>query len=171
MKIKLPLLLAAGIVAFSAFYITTSQGLNASPVVTVTSLDGEQFDLAQTAGKSRLVTFYSTDCPICKRDIPDLNHLRQRFEKDQFDMIAVAMPYDQAASVARIHESGSMNYPLAHDSDGQISAAFPNVRFTPTTFLIDSNGKIVWRHVGRLRRAVLDEEISALLQPNRLAKN
>jgi len=63
-----------------------------------------------------------------------------------------------------------MNYPLAHDDDGQISAAFPNVRFTPTTFLIDNNGKIVWRHVGRLRRANVNQRIESLLEPEILAK-
>lgn len=171
MKIRLPLVLATSIVALSVFYITTSQGLNASPMVTVTSIEGEQFDLARTAGKARLVTFYSTDCPICKRDIPDLNHVHQRFEKDQLDIIAVAMPYDHADDVERMHESGSMNYPLAHDNDGQISAAFPNVRFTPTTFLIDNNGKIVWRHVGRLRRDTVNRKIKSVLVPETLAKN
>ena len=169
MKIRLPLLLTASIVAFSAFYITTSQALDASPAVTVTSIDGQQFELARTTGKIRLVTFYSTDCPICQRDIPDLNHAHQHFNKDQFDIIAVAMPYDHAYDVARMHESGSMDYSLAHDSDGQISAAFPNVRFTPTTFLIDNYGKIVWRHVGRLRHTVLNQRIKALIEPEQLA--
>lgn len=170
MKIRIPYLLAASIAVGSLFHLTTTQGLNASPVATVTAIDGQQFDFASTGGKARLVTFYSPDCPISTRDIPDLTHTYDRLQNEALDVIAVAMPYDDAGRIKHLQDSKNINYSLAHDTDGSIAAAFPNVRFTPTTFLIDDTGKIVWRHVGRLRKAVLESEIDALLSPKKLAK-
>lgn len=170
MKIRLPYLLAASIAAISIFYFTTTQGLNASPVVTVSTLAGQQFDLASTGGNARLVTFYSPNCPISKRDIPDLTRTHERLKNEPLDIIAVAMPYDNEAEIERFQESKNIGYAMAHDKDGSIGSAFPNVRFTPTTFLIDSSGTIVWRHIGRLRNAVLDSEIDALLSTQQLAE-
>ncbi len=169
MKIRLPYLLAASIAAISVFYFNTTQGLNASPIVTATSLAGQQFDFAATGGKARLVTFYSPSCAISKRDIPDLSRTHERLKNERLDIIAVAMPYDNVEEIQHFQKSQNISYPLAHDKDGSITAAFPNVRFTPTTFLIDSSGKIVWRHVGQLRSAVLDSEIDALLSTQQLA--
>lgn len=170
MKIRLPYLLAASIAAMSMFYFTTTQGLNASPVVTLTSLDGQHFELGSTGAKARLVTFYSPNCPISKRDIPDLTFTHERLRNEALDVIAVAMPYDELSEIGRFQKSKNITYSMAHDNDGSIGAAFPNVRFTPTTFLIDNSGQIVWRHVGRLRKAVLDSEIDALLSTQQLAK-
>ena len=170
MKIRLPYLLAASIAAISVFYLTTTQGLNASPVVTVTSLDGRQFDLAASNGKARLVTFYSPDCPISKRDTPDLMRTRDRLAGQPLDVIAVAMPYDTEAKILDFKESRDISYAMAHDRDGSISAAFPNVRFTPTTYLIDNSGKIVWQHIGRLQSAVLNSKIDDLLSLEQFAR-
>lgn len=169
MNTRIPYLVVASIAACSMFYFTTTPGLSASPVVTVTSIDGQQFDMATTGGKARLVSFYSPDCPISKRDIPFLKAARSRLNNKQLDVIAVAMPYDDAQEIAQLKVSEEIQYTLAHDTDGSISAAFPNVRFTPTTFLIDADGRIVWRHVGRLSNASLNDEIDTLLTPQQLA--
>ncbi len=169
MNTRIPYLLAASIAACGMIYFTTAPGLSASPVVTVTSIDGQQFDMATTGGKARLVSFYSPDCPISQRDIPFLKEAHSRLSNNQLDVIAVAMPYDGAQQIAQLKASEEIQYSMAHDTDGSISAAFPNVRFTPTTFLIDTDGKIVWRHVGRLTSASLNDEIDTLLSPQHLA--
>ena len=66
MTLRIPYIIAAVIAAMSIVYLASPPGLRAAPVLTVTSLDGEQFNLAATNGKTRLVTFMSPDCPVTR---------------------------------------------------------------------------------------------------------
>lgn len=163
MNLKISYLLATGIFAGSMLYFNAVPGLSASPAVTITSIEGKQYELALSGGKARLVSFYSPNCPISSRDIASLKSAHNRLKDEPFDVIAIAMPYDKAQEIAQLKETREINYPIAHDVDGTIGDAFPNVRFTPTTFLIDTNGQIVWRNVGQLDNAQLNSEIDALL--------
>jgi len=149
-RIRIPYLLALTMGALGVFYGTSTQGLNASPTTSVTTLQNQQIELG-TSGSTRLVSFYSPDCPISKRDVTSLGALDKEFGQRDVEGIAVAMPYDTAERIAEFNDQHKPAYHLAHDTDGSVANAFPNVRFTPTTFLIDSEGKIVWRHTGRMR--------------------
>lgn len=168
MTIKLPYLLAVTIAALCVFYFTTSQGLSAAPPTTITTFDSVRHDLA--GGKTRLVTFYSPDCPFSKYDAAGLNSLQSRFSDQPFDVIAVAMSYDNMEEIEQFTEARQPAYRMAHDSDGSVASAFQNVRFTPTSFLIDESGRIVWRHTGRMPVEKVSSRISALLQEPKVAQ-
>jgi len=76
----------------------------------------------------------------------------------------VSMPYDSSHAVKEFEKSSEIDYAVSLDTDGEISRAFPEVRFTPTTFLIDSEGEIIWRHTGRLMPKNLNREIANAIQ-------
>ncbi len=149
MSIRLPYLMLLTLCALGFFYGTSSQGLNASQTAGITTLDDRTFDLTDPA-TLKLVSFYSPDCSISLKDIAHLSELHQQFGASEVDVIAVAMPYDSKDRISEFENEHSPEYHLAHDADGSIASAFPNVRFTPTTFLIDNAGQIVWRHTGAM---------------------
>lgn len=159
MTIRLPHLTALILGALGVFYGTSTPGLKASPAAGVTTIDKEYFDLAST-DTTKLVSFYSPDCPISQKDIAKLSALHHQFQQDSVDVIAVAMPYDSADRISELEAEHEISYHLAHDADGTIAAAFPNVRFTPTTFLINNEGNIIWRHTGSMRLEKITEELS-----------
>lgn len=158
MRIRLPYLMVLTLGALGMFYGTSSQGLNASPTTVITTLDNQRFDL-DTTGRTTLVSFYSPSCPYCQKDAKTLNRLQHDFQHHKVDVIAVAMPYDTDAGISEFSEKYNVTYHMAHDVDGIIASAFPEVRFTPTTFLLDSNGKIIWRHTGKIRADEVNHEI------------
>ena len=167
MTIKLPYLLAVTVAVLCVIYFTTSKGLSAAPPTTITTFDSVRHDLA--GGKTRLVTFYSPDCPFSRHDAAGLNSLQSRFGDQPFDVIAVAMSYNKLEDIAHFTEAQQTAYRMAHDTDGSVASAFRNVRFTPTSFLIDESGRIVWRHTGRIPVEKVGSRISALLQEPTLA--
>ncbi len=162
MRIRLPFLMAVTLGALGVFYGTSTQGLNASTTTSITTLENRQFDLAGSAG-TKLVSFYSPDCPISKRNTANLSALHQQFNHHKVDVIAVAMPYDGIDAIKQFNQENDVDYHVAHDTNGTIADAFPDVRFTPTTFLIDETGTIVWRHTGKMRTEDVSEALAGTL--------
>ncbi len=160
MTLRIPYIIAAVIAALSIVYLASPPGLRAAPVLTVSSLEGRQFDLAAIDGKSRLVTFMSPDCPVSNRNVSVLSALNDR--QSPVEVVGVTMPYDSIDAVKQFRADKDISFELVADTDGTISDAFVQVRFTPTTFLIDGQGNIVQRIVGRLQADELDQQIQAL---------
>ena len=169
MKLKIPYLVATIVATTSLLYLADTEGLSAAQLVSFNTVSGQQIDLAAPEGKTRLVSFWAPDCPISERNAPDLSHLQSQFADDKFEIVAIAMPYASEDEVQTF--SADTEYSVAHDSDGSVTKGFPGVRFTPTTFLIDSDGTIVWRHVGRLKATDTVGRITDLLQPDTVAES
>ena len=80
----------------------------------------------------------------------------QRFRGQQFEFIAVAMSYDPVRYVADYSRTRHLPFQVALDTSGQVAKAFYDVRMTPTTFLVDKQGHVVKRILGRPDFATLD---------------
>lgn len=168
MKLKIPYLVAAVVATSSLFYLANTPGLSAAQLVSFDTTTGQTVDLASPKGKTRLISFWAPDCPISERDTSSLSHLQKQFADTEFEVMAVAMPYARQDDIQS--RMDVIDYPVAHDTSGSISEGFPGVRFTPTTFLIDGSGKIIWRHVGALDTAETATHItrSITLPPDQL---
>ena len=162
MTLRIPYLIVAAIAAVSFIYLASPPGLRAAPVLTVTSLEGTQLNLAAVEGKTRLVTFISPDCPISKRNLAALESVRQRNGTDTLEIVGITMPYDSLAKVETFRHENDIGFHMVADTDGKIADAFVQVRFTPTSFLIDEQGNIAQRIVGKLRINELQQQIDAL---------
>jgi len=49
------------------------------------------------------------------------------------------------------------------DLEKSLSKAFGNVVVTPTSFLINSSGEIIYQHVGRLDFSLINQKLKALI--------
>lgn len=162
MTLRIPYIIAAVIAAMSIIYLASPPGLRAAPVLTVTSLDGEQFNLAATNGKTRLVTFMSPDCPVTNKNLPVIDQVQQHYSDNTIEVVGITMPYDSVNDVHEYRDARNIRFKLVADTDGKIADAFAQVRFTPTSFLIDGQGNIKQRIVGRLRTDELQKQIDSL---------
>ena len=101
----------------------------------------------EARGKVAVVNFWATWCPECVKETPRMVEAHRRFSARGYETIAVAVR-DQPARVAEFASRQALPYRIVMDLDGSIARAFGNIRVTPTTFLIDRNGRVLRRYVG-----------------------
>ena len=113
-----------------------------------TTLDGKKIRPGELRGKLVLVNFWATSCGVCLQEMPDLIAIWRRYRSRGFEVIAVAMSYDEPEQIRAYMAKRSLPFPVVFDRDGALAREFEGVRATPTTFLIDRAGKRISKTVG-----------------------
>jgi len=120
----------------------------AAPEVSGQTIDGLSVTPQGLAGKPYLVNFWATSCITCVKEMPDLIAVHQAFSDKGFKTIAVAMSYDRPDFIETFVADRNIPFLVIHDKDNAWSKAYGNVSVTPTTFVVDSQGRIIKRYVG-----------------------
>ena len=119
-----------------------------APAVTFLTIKGETIPLMALRGKVVLVNFWATDCPVCIREMPQLVETHKKFQARGFETVAVAMWHDPPIRVVGYAEKNTLPFKVAFDPVGELARAFGDLTLTPTMFVIDKRGDIVYRAVG-----------------------
>lgn len=137
----------------------------AAPDAGFTLIDGRSERLNALRGRVVLVNFWATSCASCVKEMPDLVATYAKYKDRGFETIAVAMQYDPPPFVLKFAESRALPFKVALDHDGQLAKQFGDIQLTPTTLLIDREGRIVKRYVGPPELGELQARVESLLQP------
>ncbi len=146
----------------AALMLAGCQRVEQAPALTYTLLDGRRSELAALRGHVVLVNFWATDCAPCVEEMPAMVANWRRFSPQGFETLAVSMSYDAPALVANFAQSRQLPFAVVIDNTGEIAHRFGDVRFTPTSLLIDKRGRIVKRWVGKTDFAALAPVIAEL---------
>lgn len=138
-------------------------GLRSAPDVALTTLSGEQLRLSELRGQPVLVTFWATDCPGCRKEMPHLVDLYEELHPKGFELIAIAMAYDPPNRVLEMQRRRELPYRIVLDLEGEAARAFDDVRLTPTSFLIAPDGRIVQHTLGEMNMAEVEQIIRGML--------
>lgn len=134
-----------------------------APEVTFTSLDGRQFTMQDLRGKVVLVKFWATSCVTCVAQMPDTIEAYNEYAPQGYEVIAVAMDYDPPNYVRNFTQSRQLPFTVAMDTSGEIAKAFDDVKLTPTTYLIDKQGRIIKRYLGNYDKAAFRNTVEKAL--------
>lgn len=126
-------------------------------------LDGSTTTTADLKGKVTLVNFWATTCVTCVKEMPSIVSTHEKFKGKGYETIAVAMSYDQPAWVLNYAQTRQLPFKVALDNTGEIAKSWGDVKLTPTTYLVDKQGRIVKRFVGEPDFAALHKLIEELL--------
>ncbi|WP_179401150.1 TlpA disulfide reductase family protein [Burkholderia guangdongensis] len=152
--------LAAAAVAIAVAGFFAFNGKSTVPDATFTLLTGQKISTASDLkGKVYLINFWATSCETCMQEMPKMVQTYNRFKGQGLEFVAVAMNYDSPMYVSNYVQTRQLPFKVAFD-DGSLAKEFGNVQLTPTTFVVDKDGKILKRYVGAPQFAELD----ALLQ-------
>lgn len=111
----------------------------------VTDLGGKSHNLSDYKGKNVLVVFWATWCPACNMEIPHLIDLREKYGVDKLQILAIS---NESESVLKpFVKAKNINYMVATPGES-LSAPFNMVSGIPTTFFIDSEGKLKLAAIG-----------------------
>jgi peroxiredoxin len=120
------------------------------PEIAVTSITGQAFKLYQAKNNFTIINFWATDCPGCIKEMPGLVATYNQFKGQGLEIIAISMSYDPPNQVLNFTHKNKIPFPVVLDVNGQIARSFENIRLTPTSILIDKNGKIIDKVIGEL---------------------
>ena len=158
-KLLIPLVLLA-LVGALVFFVSDK---NQAPNVKFTTLSGQEINMQDLRGKIVLVNFWATTCPGCIQEMPELIDTYNQYRERGFKVVAVAMAYDPPAQVANYTRKNNLPFPVALDTQGDIAAAFNDVKLTPTAYVVDQQGRIGRNVVGVLDfkalHSMLDEQL------------
>jgi thiol-disulfide isomerase/thioredoxin len=138
-----------------------------APEFKLSALDGKPLTLAALEGKVIFLNFWATWCGPCRAEIPDLIALQDRY-KDRLQIIGLNVD-DEQADIQKYVEEMGINYPVAMTSN-DLRIQYGGIPALPTSFVLDTEGRIVQKHVGLWNPAVYETEIRALLGMPIMAK-
>jgi peroxiredoxin len=114
-----------------------------APSVTARSVDGRQVELP--AGKPAVVFFFAGWCGSCIPEAAALGELH-REHGDDVNIVAVSIdPGDTPETIGEFMQAaGSPGYPVLHDVDDSIRAAY-EVASLDVTVITGADGKVAYR--------------------------
>ena len=107
---------------------------------TLTDLQGKTWNLKDLRGKVVLVNFWATWCPPCRKEMPDLEALHERFESKGFVILAISD--EEQDKVKPFIADYKITYPVLLDPGRKVNDLF-QVDGIPKSFVYDRNGKLV----------------------------
>jgi thiol-disulfide isomerase/thioredoxin len=125
---------------------------------------GEPLSSADFAGQVYVVNFWYAACGPCRVEAPLLEEVWQKHQPDDVGFIGINT-YDQAPTALSFAEKYGITYPSVITVDGgdaklAFAAATP-LQATPTTLVMDREGRVAARIIGQLSSTSI---LSALIQ-------
>ncbi len=119
-----------------------------APDFMTNTLAGQQIKLSDYAGKQVMLNFWATWCPPCQAEMPDMERL---YQEQEIEILAVNITSTEASleNVSQCVNENKLTFKIPIDLDANISDLY-FIQSIPTTFMIDSSGKIAHKIIGAM---------------------
>ncbi|MHB1215513.1 MAG: TlpA family protein disulfide reductase [Thiobacillus sp.] len=112
-------------------------------------------------GKVVLVNFWATWCPYCRKEKPVIDAFWQDYRSKGFEVVSISVDDTPEKIIAWMQDK---NYTfMAAPTNASVAAAFGNVGSVPTSFILDTDGRIRHRIAGQVHYPRLEKLVTPLL--------
>ena len=118
---------------------------NPAPDFNLMGMDGETHTLDDLKGKFVLVNFWATWCNPCKVEMPLLEKLHQTLKSEKFTVLGLHVG-PGPENIEEFKKLMPISFPIYVDMDLEVNWGVPGL---PTTFLMNPEGKLIYRAVGK----------------------
>jgi cytochrome c biogenesis protein CcmG/thiol:disulfide interchange protein DsbE len=130
--------------------------------LSLTTYDGQTYDLAQNRGKVVVINFWASWCTPCEKDVPVMERIWREYRDD--NVLVIGIDYlDTESKALDFIWRFVLTYPIGSDTGTDISKAF-NISGVPETFVLDKGGMIAEHIIGPVDYDQLHQIIEELLQ-------
>lgn len=132
-----------------AAFLTPPSGPSELPEFKLATLDGRPVDRAALAGRLTLLDFWATWCLPCRKSMPDLQSLHARYGASGLEVIGVSIDEKGVGAVKKFLKGKPFTYRMLMDASDKPLWEALGVKSIPAAFLVDAEGRIVDRWLGR----------------------
>lgn len=132
-----------------------------APDFTLKTLDGQTVTLSELRGRPVLINFWASWCGPCRLEMPHLVATYEKHKDQGFVILGIDMTFsDSVSDVEAFVKKFGVAFPILLDETGEVTNELYKVQGTPTSYFINREGVITYRHVG----AMTDEFIAKRLE-------
>lgn len=137
---RLLIVLSLFIGAFSSCAFAISSGERPPNFLLLDSQE-KKVSLENFKGKILYIDFWASWCPSCRRSLPWMNDIQNKYGREKLEIIAINLDEDKEDAVRLLKDINSQ-ITVLFDPEGDTARIY-NVKAMPTSLLIDSEGKVV----------------------------
>lgn len=125
----------------------------AKPELSIKTIDGKTFDLAEQRGNWVIVNFWATWCSPCIKELPELS----RFVTAHKNVRAIGLAYEdtELAEIKAFLVKHPVQFPIAQVDTFDPPKSLETPRGLPTTYVIAPDGSIAKKFMGPVDEAAL----------------
>ncbi|WP_019376912.1 peroxiredoxin family protein [Virgibacillus halodenitrificans] len=119
-----------------------------APDFELVSTNEEKVKLSDYRGKKVMLNFWATWCPPCREEIPAMQNF---YDEKEIVILAVNLTQTEAKKqdVENFMEKHRVTFPVLLDEASDVSNKY-RIQPIPTTYMIDSQGKIRFKAYGAM---------------------
>src|SRR5450432_2707483 len=117
---------------------------NTPPELKVTAVDGSEINLSKLRGKVVLLDFWSTRCPPCLEELPNILATYNKFHGKGFEIIGISIDQNKETLIRFIKARG-ITWPQYLDEARRINQRF-EINGLPILWLINKEGLVATKN-------------------------
>jgi cytochrome oxidase Cu insertion factor (SCO1/SenC/PrrC family) len=130
------------------------------------TLENKNFELSSLKGKVSLVIFWSTNCPVCRDQMPELRENIKGWADKPFELVLVSVDKNMSDvddyfkylnQIVPTQQRFTQLWAGSASYKDNIGAKQIQLKQLPSTYLIDKNGKVVAIYNGRIPAQAWDD--------------
>lgn len=133
---------------------------NIAPDFTLETLDGKTVKLSDFRGEKILLNFWASWCPPCRAEMPDIQKVHKNHD---VAILAVNLTNAETSveSVKEFVNDFQLTFPILLDKKLEVANTY-GIQPIPTSFLIDSKGRIANIVIGPMNEATLIQQFNEM---------
>lgn len=132
-----------------------------APNFELTTMDGETVKLTDFRGKRVMLNFWATWCGPCRAEMPDMQKF---YEDEDVEILAVNLTASQSGEkekIPKFTDEYGITFPILLDENSDVSTLY-QIQPIPTSYLIDSEGRIHNKAFGALNYDLMVQEFNKM---------
>jgi peroxiredoxin len=134
-----------------------------APAFSLKDLQGNTITSDSLKGKIVVLHFCASWSPSSAREVRQLAHLQEKYQKKGVQVIGIAMEEGDGSDMRTFATRTPFNYPVVLAPD-HFHREFGGIEAIPTTFMISPNWVVMNKHTGMISVEFLEAELDFMIQ-------
>jgi peroxiredoxin len=118
-----------------------------APAFSLPARAGGNVALADLKGQVVMINFWATWCGPCRKEMPLLEQIYQKYHGLGFTLLAVNVEEDSSGADAWLKKNVPVTFPVLYDRENRVSKLY-EVPAMPSTVIVDRKGQVRFVHFG-----------------------